>query len=89
MSLPRETPLAKNWTLAVVAGATVVVVAASATGALIATEAVPSGVIVTVGVLPPLAVTLTVAEVVVAPRLSVAMAVRAKGPATVGVHARV
>ena len=76
--MPRATPLAKNCTLAMVAGAMAVAVAVSAAVELTASEAPVSGAVTAVaGALPPVTVTVFVAEVVVAPRLSVATAVTA------------
>ena len=86
MSVPIRTPLAKNWTLAIVlvaeAALTRIVCAVlTPTVAPVAGEA-----IATVGALPT--VTVTAAEVVWVPRLFVATAVRATAPEVVGVHAK-
>lgn len=88
VSEPSETPLAKNCTLAIVFPApTAAAFAVMVWAALTATaEPVVGALIVTVGALPPATVTATFAEVVVAPRLSVATAVSTYEPATVGVQ---
>ena len=76
MSVPRATPLAKNWTLATVRGATAPAVAVTVAAELTASdEPVAGAVTEAVGWLPPVTVMATAAEVPVAARSSVATAV--------------
>ena len=90
VSVPRETLLAKNWTLAMVpftAEALATMVWARATGMVVPVEGLEME---TVGTVPPVTVTVTtpvvVAESVTVPKLSVAFAVRAKVPVVTGVQ---
>ena len=83
VSVPSETPLAKNCTLAMefddVAAARMVV------GTLMGTLKLAAGLLIeTTGGVP--AATVTIAEVVFTPTLSVATAVRPNVPETAGVH---
>ena len=81
--MPRETPLAKNCTFAIVLAAEVAV-ASSVVAALTETLPVDGAVIATTGPVPT--VTATPAEVAVTPIGSVTVAVRETAPALVGVH---